>query len=516
MGRLEKKYFIPGIALLLWMGIFSFVNGNCQSFWADELASIGFIRDGLSIPEVLNTYLYRENNLPMYPMILYVIYRIMPYGEKFLLIPSILFCVAGVILLAMTVSRLKGKRAGFIALCMGTSSGILIWQAAWEIRCYAMVFLLSTFVFYTFIGKYLEPGRKQLILFGTAVALCLWTHWFACILLVFYGMTDLMMVIMRRISWKHLLCYVPGCLLYFPWLLVSFYYKSWGLENYWSDVPGWKNTLWTVLFYLSGNRLLWYICLITGALLCVGAVRYIRRPASEEKIKAMMAAFSVAVTGWVIGVVFVFSRYFYPEGGLFVERYFTVVQPQILLVTALGIDHILDLADRLAVTEKIKSILLARISAWVIRAIVILILAVAFITCYRDSYIAIRKPLEPYREAADYLIGEQGIWDDKSLFMGSNEFCMLDGFVHYYFEKRGFEPPTHIVDSMVHSEQETRFYCNYAQLSKEQLLSYDRIYYLRIHMDMDDDMKQILSEYYVQIPTQNENEVEIWERADIR
>ena len=63
MKKLEKKYLIPGIVLLLWLGIFSFVNGNCQSFWADELASIGFIRNGLSIPEVLNTYLYRENNL---------------------------------------------------------------------------------------------------------------------------------------------------------------------------------------------------------------------------------------------------------------------------------------------------------------------------------------------------------------------------------------------------------------------------------------------------------------------
>ena len=99
MKKLEKKYLIPGIVLLLWLGIFSFVNGNCQSFWADELASIGFIRNGLSIPEVLNTYLYRENNLPMYPMLLYVLYRIMPYGEQFLLIPSILFCMAGVILL---------------------------------------------------------------------------------------------------------------------------------------------------------------------------------------------------------------------------------------------------------------------------------------------------------------------------------------------------------------------------------------------------------------------------------
>lgn len=120
--------------------------------------------------------------------------------------------------------------------------------------------------------------------------------------------------------------------------------------------------------------------------------------------------------------------------------------------------------------------------------------------------------MEPYREAADYLVRDGGIWAENVLFMASNKACMLDGFVHYYFEKRGYEAPAHIVDSMVHSEQETRFYPNYAQLSEEELLSYDKVYCLRIHMDVDEEMKRFLEEHYVQVQTRDETGVEIWEK----
>ncbi len=511
-GKIEKRYWIPGLIMLLWMGIFAFANGSCQSFWADELASIGFIRDGLSLPEVMDTYLRVENNLPLYPLILYVVYRVMPYGERFLLIPSILFCLVGIVILAGAARRLKGKRAGFIALCMGTSSGILIWQAAWEIRCYALAFLLSAFVLYAYIGKSIQPDKKRLILWGTAVALFLWTHWFACILLAFYGIVDLMRVLFRKMSWKQLLCYVPGCVLYLPWLILSFYYKHGGLEDYWSEVPQWKDMPWTVLFYLDGNLVLWYLCLLTGAGCLAYAFFQWKKPCSEKRTKAMLAAFCVTAIGWMIGLIYVFSKYIAPQSGLFVERYFTVVQPHILLVTTLGLDCILDFAGKLWRPERGKCGRIAGAAAWLVRMTVVVLLAVSFVTCYRNEYISIRKPFEQYREAADALVADGGIWKKKSLFTGSNQFCMLDGFVHYYFEKRGYKPPSNIVDSMVHSGQETRFYSNYKALSKKELLSYDRIYCLRIHMNIDDAFLQFLTKHYQRIQDRMKNGIEIWVR----
>lgn len=520
MKKIEKKYWIPGIGLLLWMGIFAFINGNCQSFWADEIASIGLIRNGVSLSEVIDTCLHVDGNMPLYPMILYAAYRVMPYGEQYLLLPSILFCLVGVVLLAFSAGRLKGNRGGFIALCMGASSGILIWQSAWEIRCYALTFMLSAFALYAYIGKSIRPDRKRLVLWGAAYALCLWTHWFAVILLAFYGLVDLVRVFLRKISWKQLFCYVPGSLLYFPWLILSFYYEHGDLETYKGMAPQWKEMVWTVLFYSDGNRILWYLCLLTCAALFICAVYFLRRPLSEKKkIYLWGGVFCAAATGWTIGIVFLFSRYLMESSALYVQRYFTVIQPHILLVTALGIDCILDFADNIEKTEiwtvpKIPGVRLSRICAWTARLAVLLLMVYSFARSYRNEYIAIRKPFHQYREIAEFLHEEKGIYDEKSLFVASNRYCMLDGFIHYYFEKRGYEPPANITGCMVLSGQESRFYGDYTQFSEEELLSFDRIYCLRVHMSMDDALQRFLEEHFRMTEAYYEDGIQIWERRD--
>ena len=516
MNNLEKKekiYICLSILLLAWMAVFAFVNGNCQSFWADELASMGYIRSGINLREMLLSYLHVDTNLPLYSLILYGVYRIVPYGEKFLLIPSILFCILGIAVLALAAKKIKGSSAGFLTVCIGTASSVLLWQGAWEMRCYALVFCLSSLTLLAYINKSLENNKKNVAIYGTAIFLILWSHWFALILVACYGLADLILMIRKKIGWKNIIPYLAGGVSLLPWFIIVFLNQQKNISDYWTTAPIWKNTVWTVLFLLSGRRSLWYICLLSCIAL-VGCLLYKVFIKKEKNINAgeIFCAQCVFAVVWVIGIIFIYSYFINPQGSMYVDRYFTIVMPHIFLITVYGIGKIIDVAKYVVRTLISRDSIAFKLLN---RGVVILVaiwMIVELGLCYRDSYIAIRKPMEDYRAAAELLIKDGGIWKENSLFIGKNRYCMFDGFVDYYFIKRGLGEPYHIMDGGVHLPEETRFYPNYEMKGKEWILQHDKIYVLKIHMGMEDDLKKIIEEYYSVIQSGEENGIEIWQR----
>lgn len=506
-----KKSLIIKIVLLMWMTVFIWMNGSVQSLWIDELSSIGYIRSGISLKDMMYTYLFCDTNMPLYSIILYYVYRIVPYGEKFLLIPSILFCIMGIVVMSNLMKRISGERVSLIVLCLGCASNTIIWQGAWEARCYALTFMLSVIAFLYYVETVKNANKKALIGFSIAAFFFMTTHWFACVLLAVYGAIDLILIFYKKKSWQAVLTYIPGLMFFVPWFIISFMSKQEEYNNFWGMIPEWKNMVWTILFWLSGRHVLWYVCLITGMIVCIKwVVSLIQK--KEIAFENIIAVVCVVSIGWVIGIIYIYSRYVNPEGSLYIDRYFIVIAPHIILLTAYGMDSVISLCNDISKSSYIKKDYLKRILPCLGNIAIGVIISICWIQCYREGYIAIRKPFQQFREASEYLIEDGKIWDKDTLFVASNKYCGLDGFIEYYFIKRGYEEPVNIIDGKVNSLAESKFYPNYSQYSEAELLEYDTIIDFRIHMSFDEEFVAFLEKNYTNVQIIEGLGIGIWER----
>ena len=190
-----------------------------------------------------------------------------------------------------------------------------------------------------------------------------------------------------------------------------------------------------------------------------------------------------------------------------------VIVPQILMITAWGTDNLISVVDGFAAKQNLKFSWMKKGAPITVRGVVLIGLCMYMVLCYKESYIAIRKPRQEFRQVADYLIQEGDIWNDNTALVGSNRYCMLDGFVDYYFVKRGYPEPVNIIDGRLNSDEESRFYKNYEQWSVEELAGFDKVYCIGIHMGYDDALRNFLNDNYkLQVAYDEELGIEIWEK----
>jgi hypothetical protein len=449
------------------MGCFMFAFSSSQSFWTDELDwTIGFVSgktliDGQPIQGMFQALADYSYNLPLYYIILAPFYFLMPYGETFLLIPSIVFVVVGIVALGKTGSLIGGAGMGFLVFGVAVTSSTLMIQGAWEVRPYALVFCLSTLTLSYYVRrlKAETSNKKNDVMYGILLVLLLYSHWFSGILVSFYGCSDLFLRFRKKNPLTCILPYIVAAGLFLPWLVLVIMRHRVDLNAYAGRIPEFTAPLRTV-YYLLSNTVVYLLVFCIG--FCV--IIFQRGIARKEKPSPCAGVWILFVMciAWVIVPVLVYCKFINPSASFYSGRHFFVLIPHVFLVSAYGIHGIYVFAKK-------RGMRMACIFP------LALFLAAGYLN-YSKSFHSITALWEPYREVADYLMRDSGIYSDGSLIMTRSGTTWIE----YYFRKRGWKIPQNV------SVSSTLFianggYIEPVQLSEAQIVHYERLYLFEDH-----------------------------------
>jgi uncharacterized membrane protein len=490
--RKQRIYIILAIGLLLFMAGFMLVLASRQSFNLDELdRTIGPLtgKSTSGIP-MLRMLLNWGTVPPLYFMIMKPFYELLPYGEMFLLIPSIVFAVLGILITAKTGKIIGGTDIGFIAVCIAVGSVTLI-AYGWELRPYTITFCLSSLTLLMYIKRLKRETNNNIRNYGISLVLLLYCHYFGLILAFSYAFIDLYLYLRKKISIKCFFSYLAG-LLFLPWVIMVLYTSGTNLSaffGFWAGIPGDLEPFNTVFFLLS-NSLLYFILFYFGFNFTLfKGVRVNEKETSDESVIWLFIGICII---WTILLVYIYSKYINPNGSLYVNRYFLVIMPHVFLIAAFGFLKAYCTIQRLFFKTAIKKRFL--------NCIIIALVCSGIFQTYQKSYSNIASINQPYREFAELLIKEGQANSANSLVICSYG----TAWVEYYFSKRGLNIPANVaycqpqdaVQQFISNGQ----YIQPITLSREDFLKYDIIYLFQVwdSVDFPEYFYNAIAETYIQ------------------
>lgn len=487
---MKKKYIyrILNYAILVFMLVFLILNASAQSFWSDEMSTIGYIRSGTSLFDMIKGYMVVDAvNLPLYPLILYVVYRIVPYGEVYLLLPSIIFTISAIWIIGRIGYLCGDEDNELCAIGLGSVSYWLICRGAWDIRCYSLLILLSALTLYFYMRRMKEENSKNIVCYGICMLMLFYTHWFGSIMMIFFAFYDLVLYIRKKITVRCIGSYLLAGGLFLPWCIGMLATTTRNLlGNNAASKPPTVESIEEVFIYLSGNSFLGKVILYWG--IVVGIVCCLKnRKRGCDKLFLLLGSCS-----WLIGVVYVYCAYINPSGSFFENKYFFVLLPQILLIMSYG----LSTTKRVIVSfiSMRKKQFLKVIELLFIFMGMLLYGRLAWSNCVECKAFS-QEMRMPYRQCAEYLTEAGEIYEEDVLLVSAETSNLTEAWYDYYFRKRGFDIPR---NSYVMRVNRACDILDEWSLQEEQkvLEQYEKILVFGISFSVSEEFQNFIDENY--------------------
>ena len=465
--QLRKKIiYVSFIILMIFLMVFiSIIYCKNQIFWKDELSSIQFISRHLSFADSIKIfYTYDVTNLPLYYMLMYFSYRILNYSFLSLILPGIIFSIIGILFLLKIIKKMFGNITSLIILCLIVFSGFFISNILWEVRCYGLLFMLSSMFIYFYIRRLENENYFNIIIYGLIGLALAYTHWFGGILILFYFLTDLYLFLKHRIKFKCILSYILIAILFLPWIYLLVNNIMIDLSSFWPSVPTLDTIVYTInnLLGIKTNYLFFIIFLLAIVILIVKFIK--RKNINFNKLDLTFNMF-LSIVFIVIGT-YIYSVYICSKRSLFVERYFIVILPAIYIIIAYLINFLLN--QKFGKLSKLFNKILVSL----------LFVFLIYNLCINLKYFFIQWDLN-YNSIADSLLANDDINCDTTLIINDAKFSN-SGFFEYYFENRNHKVPKNYLN----------------EIEIENIKNYDTVYFISKETKSNYNIFEFLNQNY--------------------
>ncbi len=452
------------ILLLLFLAIKQCLN---TSLWFDELFSIIFVTRHQPFINIFRIFTsYEVYNLPLYSIFLFFSYRIFNYTKFSLLIPGMIFSIIGIIFLLKLICSYFGKKVAILISILIVCSSFFITNVFWEIRCYGLLFMLSSIFVYSYIQRFKDESVKNTIILGIIGTLLAFTHWFGGILILFYFLTDAYLFLRKRISIKCFLSYLMIALFFIPWIILIILYRIVDISTFWLAIPKLINILTSTsyLFGFGNNYDIAFNNLYFSIFFILAIVLIFIFDKKKISDKFNISYHIVFIFLGILFSIYLYSCYINTNVSLFNCRYFIVILPHGYFILASLFYKIFNCKKYL-------------------NYILITIIIIPFIYLLLTNEKAFINWDINYDKLADFLIHDNDISNHNCVVVNNTNF-IDSGFIEFYFENRNIPIPNQHV--------------NY--IAQDELLEYDIVYYIydRSHgyNNIDYDIQSFLKSNY--------------------
>lgn len=424
------RFYIICLLLIAISFLFCVRISGRQSFAADEMSELGFIAKSNSLEDILMYFLTVEvTNLPLFALIAAAWYRIVPWGEQWLLLLCELFTAAGIFVICVTAKNLKDEAAGYFAAALCTISSTLILRCDMEYRCYSFLFLMIAVCLYLYVKRQKtgeSKGITEELKFGIAMTLLAYAHYFGPLIIVALFLSDLILLFNKRLKLKFLIPYVMSGALLTPWFLLMLKFKQKSITDFWPSPPNLGSIPGMLRFVLSNDEPVYVLSLCAMIYVVVLAVRNLREKSVKWDFHYPLIVFLWVIWFILLGV-FVYSSRINIYGSIWVDKYFISIIPFMVIIMSVFMSLLTEFFTKgePGIRQSVTAVIC-----------MFLVLYFGLGNFYHDVKEYIDVPADPYREAALYLKDTVGNGEEIPLLVPTEDGA-VKGFQEFYIDHYG-------------------------------------------------------------------------------